>query len=66
VSKHGIRRGGWCLKEAQSTYGVSLWRYIRKNWRAFSNFVYKVGDGLCIRFWHDIWCSDSALKSSFP
>jgi hypothetical protein len=58
---------GWCLEEARGTYGVSLWRYVRKNWRAFSNFVsYKVGDGLRIRFWHNIWCGDSARKSSFP
>jgi hypothetical protein len=33
----------------------------------FSNFVsYKVGDSLHIRFWHGIWCGDSALKGSFP
>jgi hypothetical protein len=57
---------GWCSEEARGTYGVSLWRYIRKNWGAFSNFVsYKVGDGLRICFWHDIWCSDNALKCSF-
>jgi hypothetical protein len=67
VSKYGIQRGGWCSKEARITYGLSLWRYIRKNWGVFSNFVsYKVGDGLRIHFWHDIWCSDSALKCSFP
>jgi hypothetical protein len=67
VLKYGIQRGWWCLEEAQSTYGMSFWRYIRKNWGAFSNFVsYKVGDGLRIRFWHDIWCSDSALKCYFP
>jgi hypothetical protein len=46
---------------------VSLWRNIRKNWGAFSNFVpYKVGDGFRIRFWHGIWCGERALKSSFP
>jgi len=40
---------------------VSLWRNIRKNWGAFSNFVpYKVGDGF------RIWCGERALKSSFP
>jgi hypothetical protein len=40
---------------------------MRKNWGAFSNYIsYKVGDGLRIRFWHDIWCDDSALKCSFP
>lgn len=44
-----------------------VWRFIKKNWRAFSNYIsYKVGDGLHIRSWHDIWCGDSALKWSFP
>jgi hypothetical protein len=65
--KYEIQRGGWCSEDARGFYGVSLWRYIRKNWGAFSNYIsFKVGDGLRIRFWHDNWCGDSALKSSFP
>jgi hypothetical protein len=67
ASKYGIQRGGWCSEEARGSYGVSLWRYIRKNWVAFFNYIsFKVGDGLRIRFRHDNWCGDSALKSSFP
>jgi hypothetical protein len=49
--KHGIQRGRWCSEEARGSYGVSLWRHIRKNWGAFSNYVsYEVGDGLRIVF----------------
>jgi hypothetical protein len=34
-------------------------------WGIFSNFVFfKVGDGYCIRLWHDVWCGEDALKSS--
>jgi len=31
----------------------------------FQYISFKVGGCLCIRFWHDVWCGDSALKSSF-
>jgi len=37
ASKYGIQRGGWCSKEARGSYGVSLWRHIKKYWGAFSN-----------------------------
>ncbi len=58
---------GWCSEEARGSYGVSLWRYIRKNWVAFFNYIsFKVGDGVHIRFWHDNWCGGIALKCSFP
>jgi hypothetical protein len=40
---------------------------IRNGWGLFSNFVsLKVGDGYRIKFWHDVWCGENALKSSFP
>lgn len=33
----------------------------------FSNFVsFKVGNGSCIQFCHDVWCGKATLKSSFP
>jgi hypothetical protein len=33
----------------------------------FSSFViYNVGDESKIRFWHDLWCGDQPLKTSFP
>jgi hypothetical protein len=32
----------------------------------FSKFIrFEVGDGIRIRFWHDVWCGDQPLKESF-
>jgi hypothetical protein len=58
---------GLVFKGRRGPYGVSLWRNIKNDWRAFSNFVsYKVADGSRIRFWHDTRCGEGALKSYFP
>ena len=27
---------------------------------------YEMGDGTRIRFWDDVWCIDSSLKSAYP
>jgi hypothetical protein len=46
---------------------VCVWRNIKNDWEYFSNFVsFKVGDGLHIRFWYDVWCGEAAIKFSFP
>jgi hypothetical protein len=43
--------GGWCLEnvgggEGGGSYGVSLWKYIRRGWLKFEISVrYKVGTG---------------------
>jgi hypothetical protein len=35
-------------------------------WRMFSNHTrFEVEDGYKIRFWHDLWCGDKALKEAF-
>jgi hypothetical protein len=37
------------------TYGVGLWKYIRRGWEKFSNLTkFEVGDGFKISFWHDL------------
>lgn len=52
---------------------VALWsvpleeKNIRNGWGSFSNLVsFKVVDGSCIYFWHDVWCGVATLKSYFP
>jgi hypothetical protein len=47
-------KGGWCSKEVLGTFGVVVWKHIRRGWEKFSNFVrLEVGDGSHVSFWHD-------------
>jgi hypothetical protein len=48
------------------SYGVSLWKSIRRGWDIFYNFTsVEVGDGSYNKFWHDICCGDHPLTDSF-
>jgi hypothetical protein len=59
--------GGWCSKEVKGSYGLCLWKSIRKEWETFSNYLYmQVGDGVRIRFWQDRWCGEEPLRLTFP
>ena len=65
--KYGSMWGGWCTKEGHGLHGVSVWKSIRKEWGCFVPFIsYRVGAGDNVQFWHDIWCSDLALKVLYP
>jgi hypothetical protein len=66
-SKFGCLWGGWCSREPVGAFGVGLWKNIRKGWETFSGFTrFEVGDGVRIKFWHDLWCEDPVLKEAFP
>jgi hypothetical protein len=66
-AKYGVIEGGWCSVDGRGSYGVSLWRYIRRGWSDFrDNVNYEVGYGNNIRFWDDRWCGDQPLKVRFP
>jgi hypothetical protein len=44
-----------------------LWKHIRRGWDSFAEGLrFKVGAGLKVRFWYDIWCGDQPLKLAFP
>ena len=59
--------GGWCSNGVQGTYGICLWKNIRKGWDSFCSLVaFKVGDGANIKFWFDTWCGRTPLKDVFP
>jgi hypothetical protein len=46
-------------KEVVGSFGVGVWKHIKREWGAFSRFVrYEVRDGTKIRFLHDLWCGD--------
>jgi hypothetical protein len=45
-AKYGGMWGGWCLDIGRGSYGVSLWKYIRRGWDHFLPFLsFKVGNG---------------------
>jgi hypothetical protein len=65
--KYGSMRGGWCTKEVGGSFGVGVWKYIRKGWDVFVEHVrYEVGDGSKVLFLHDVWCGELPLKTFFP
>jgi hypothetical protein len=65
-SKYGSYWGGWCFSEPVGAYGVVLWKNVRMGWGKFYNHTkFKVGDGSKVKFWHDLWCGDIALKDAF-
>jgi len=38
--------GGWCLKKVSGSFGVGVWKHIRRGWEKFRNFVrFEVGNG---------------------
>jgi hypothetical protein len=38
---------------------------IRVEWEP-SSTLSDLGDGMRVKFWHDIWCADEDLSSLFP
>jgi hypothetical protein len=49
--------GVWCSNGVNGSYGVGLWKFIRRDWEEFSRCTrFEVGDGSKINFWHDVWC----------
>jgi hypothetical protein len=59
-------RGGWCSKEVLGTFGVDVWKHIRRGWEKFSNFArFEVGVGSHVSFWHDWCCGDRSLRQCF-
>jgi len=66
VSKFGSLWDGWCSLEPIGTFGLGLWKNIRKGWDTFSGFVrLKVGNGVRTKFWYNLWCGNTVLKEAF-
>ena len=65
--KYGQEGLGWRPNKANGAVGVEVWKEIWKEseW-CWDNMMFRVGKGNTIRFWIDVWCSDSALSHCFP
>ncbi|RVW81102.1 putative ribonuclease H protein [Vitis vinifera] len=66
-AKYREEEGGWRSCVVRGSYGVGLWKAIRRGWEAIgNNLVYSMGNGRRIRFWEEKWCGDDKLCSLFP
>jgi hypothetical protein len=49
--KYGSVKGGWCSLHAAGSYGVSVWKYIRRGCDTFAKDMrLEVGDGHHVHF----------------
>ena len=54
-AKYGEEEGGWRSYVARGSYGVGLWKPIRRGWDVLGdNLVYSVGNGRRVRFWKEM------------
>ena len=52
VSKFGEEEGGWTTREVRESYGMALWKDIRKGWEEFFlRTSIRIGNGRRTRFW---------------
>ncbi|WJZ98950.1 hypothetical protein VitviT2T_017437 [Vitis vinifera] len=65
--KYGQEGLGWRPKKANGAVGVGVWKEIWKEseW-CWDNMIFRVGKGNTIRFWTDVWCTDTTLSHCFP
>lgn len=55
------------FNKALLAHGVGSWKNITNGWEVFSCLIsFAIGEGSRVRFWHDIWCANLALKATFP
>jgi hypothetical protein len=66
-AKFGSLQAGWCSLDPPGSYGVGLWKFIRKGWSLFRRHTKLiVGNGSRISFWDDLWVGEMPLKDAFP
>ena len=65
--KYGQEGLGWRPKKANGAVGVGVWKEIRKesDW-CWDNMIFRARKGTKIRFWTDVWCTDTTLSHCFP
>ncbi|RVX21853.1 putative ribonuclease H protein [Vitis vinifera] len=65
--KYGQEGLGWRPKKANGAVGVGVWEEIWKesDW-CWDNMIFRAGKGTKIRFWTDVWCTDTMLSHCFP
>ena len=58
---------GWCTKLVRASFGVGIWKVIRKEWEVVARrVVFEVGDGARVLCWKEKWCGMEPLCVAFP
>lgn len=66
ICKYGEGNHLWFPNVVCSSFGVGVWKGIRKGWASFERHIsFEIGNGTWIKFWRDKWCDDEKLWS-FP
>ncbi|KAG5595782.1 hypothetical protein H5410_037014 [Solanum commersonii] len=56
----------WITEDVLGTFGCSVWKTIRRPWPQFQKIIQrKVGNGVKIEFWNELWIGERSLKSLF-
>jgi hypothetical protein len=45
-AKYGSLNGGWCSKEVEGSFGVGVWKHIRRGWSVFLEMVPLLASGM--------------------
>ena len=65
--KYVVKDGGRRSKEVRESYGVGLWKVIRKDWDLLTSRVaFSIGSGWRVQFWKDKLCGDEVLCTTLP
>ena len=57
----------WTTRGVRDSFGISLWKDIRKGWEDFSvGISIRIGNGRCTRLWWDRWMGEFKLKDVQP
>ncbi|RVW27357.1 putative ribonuclease H protein [Vitis vinifera] len=65
--KYGQEGLDWRPKKANGAIGIGVWKEILKESKwCWDNMRFRVGKDNMIRFWTDVWCSESSLSQCFP
>ena len=65
--KFGELEEGWTTWGVTDSFGMSIWKNIRRGWENFSlRLTIQIRNGRHTRFWWDRWAGEFKLKDVFP
>lgn len=66
MCKYGQGNHLWFPNDVSSSFGVGVWKGIRKGWASFERHISFEMNGVSIKIWRVKWCENEELWRSFP